>query len=392
MARDLFRVRKGLAIEELVHQLTGAGIPTGADADAAPVSSIWFDQTNGYTYQKDTAGSGSDKWVRLANQDDIDSVNTGTSWREPVLVLDSTTYADITAAETAANVADTVDGVTIADTDRILFTDLTTGNENVYIVSGSSGAWTFTEDSNSATTGDTVYVEDGTSSGTRHNYNGTSWVQINQSDLDELGFIRTFVGKTGAGSETPTYSSTNYVANADDLETAIGKLDTQAKANADNITSNDGDITNLQNSVGDTSDYSSNNHVVDTESLAVSVGKLDAALGNSIDRSSSTNITTATNVDSVLVDDFLAVKWVIVASKNTDNSDRESMEILAVHNGDVADATEVDWNDYGRLAVGNTISGLSANVVLSGAGASQVMALQISSTDPVDIRVTRITP
>lgn len=45
------------------------------------------------------------------------------------------------------------------------------------------------------------------------------------SDLgDEDGYIQTFIGKA-AGSDLPAYSSNNYVANDDSLETAIGKLD-----------------------------------------------------------------------------------------------------------------------------------------------------------------------
>jgi hypothetical protein len=141
MAQDLFRVNKGLNIDGLSHYLQGSGAPNGGDADAAPQGSLYVDTATGFFYSKDTAGTGADKWVKQATQDDIDGVTGGGSWREPVLVVESTLRADVTAAETAANVADTVDGVTIASTDRILLANLTTGNENVYIVSGSTGAY-----------------------------------------------------------------------------------------------------------------------------------------------------------------------------------------------------------------------------------------------------------
>lgn len=41
---------------------------------------------------------------------------------------------------------------------------------------------------------------------------------------NEDGYIQSFIGKA-PGNDLPAYSSTNYVANNDNLETAIGKLD-----------------------------------------------------------------------------------------------------------------------------------------------------------------------
>lgn len=41
----------------------------------------------------------------------------------------------------------------------------------------------------------------------------------------EDAFLRTFTGKTAAGSENPTYSNTNYVTQSVSLEAAIGELD-----------------------------------------------------------------------------------------------------------------------------------------------------------------------
>jgi len=166
MAIDLFRLDLGLSIEDATseaHILQGLGAP-GGDAsvqDAAPIGSV-FMRTNTETdnlqfyYKWTTANNSSADWRQTASKDYVDAVAAGLSWREPALVLDDTTYADITAAETAANVGDTVDGITIAVGDRILLTDLTSGNDNVYIVSGGTGAWTFTEDTNLATDGDAI--------------------------------------------------------------------------------------------------------------------------------------------------------------------------------------------------------------------------------------------
>lgn len=53
-------------------------------------------------------------------------------------------------------------------------------------------------------------------------------VDGNVDGVDIAGFAsaaQTFTGMDDASDSTPTYSSTNYVANSDSLETAIGKLD-----------------------------------------------------------------------------------------------------------------------------------------------------------------------
>jgi hypothetical protein len=57
--------------------------------------------------------------------------------------------------------------------------------------------------------------------------NPTSGKQASNKDYVDLedGYLRSFTGKNAAGSETPTYSSTNYVTQSASLESAIGELD-----------------------------------------------------------------------------------------------------------------------------------------------------------------------
>jgi len=71
----------------------------------------------------------------------------------------------------------------------------------------------------------------------------TNWYdapQVNLSNIpDEQGIsgsfanIYTFTGMDDRNDSTPTYSSTNYVTDSNSLETAIGDLDAQVKANYD---------------------------------------------------------------------------------------------------------------------------------------------------------------
>jgi hypothetical protein len=418
MALDLYRVSLGLAIDEddgteAGHVLSGGGAPggDGAEQDDAPVGSIFLrtdaSSTISVVYQKITDTDSTSDWVQSASKDYVDNLVNGLSWREPVLVRDNTTYADITAAETAANVGDTVDGVTITVGDRLLFTDLTTGNENVYEVSGSSGNWTFTEDSNAATDGDAVLVQQGTSADQQWVYDGTNWVQFGGASSNaELGFIRTFIGKTAAGSETPTYSSTNIVTSGDSLEAAIGDLDaamgdqtyteqnyvTNGQTFTASIDALDINLQDAFDAIGDRT-YTEQNFVTDGESLTDSIDALDIALGDvtSLETSSATGITTATTVDTVSVDDVRASKWFVYAFDEGDPTQVRAEEVYAVHDGTAsADATEVDWNRASRLRLNGNIAGFDIDVVLAGTGASQTMGLQLSASDTITVYATRL--
>jgi hypothetical protein len=56
----------------------------------------------------------------------------------------------------------------------------------------------------------------------------TGWLQLGTTEAStEDGYQNSFMGKTGSGSELPDYSSTNVVTDSDNLEVAIGKLDTE---------------------------------------------------------------------------------------------------------------------------------------------------------------------
>ena len=66
------------------------------------------------------------------------------------------------------------------------------------------------------------------------------------SQDSEISNLQSAVGTSGDASSI-TYTSTNYIANGDDLVSAAGKLDAQIKTNADNISQNASNITDLQN-------------------------------------------------------------------------------------------------------------------------------------------------
>lgn len=359
MSLDLFTVQKGLRLQtdsftDEVEILFGTGAPGGDGdvQDAASLGALYMrtdlQTDNLQLYYKKAVGSNSvADWEPVASQSFVESIAQGISWREPALVHDDTTYADITAAETAANGTNTVDGVAISAGDRILFSGLTSGNDNIYVVSGSAGSWTFTEDSNSASDGDAALIQDGTFAESQMVFDGTNWVQFGAASGNaELGFIRTFIGKNAAGSENPNYSSTDVVTQGGSLESAIGELDAVV---------GDRDYTNLAGYVLDTDgetftaslekvnlavgnrDYTNTqNHALttDSESLTASLEKLNIAIGGRL-YTDENFITSAENVSLSLdsIDQHLGTNvftesnFVNNANNITENFDALDIEL-----------------------------------------------------------------
>lgn len=223
MALDFFRIERGLELDESVQYLQGLGLPgTGGDTAAAPVGSVYTDNSTGDLFTKFASGTGTDKWQKMATETYVNNaVGATISWREPAQVRDNvaTTLPTGTATQPI-----TVDGVSITNGQRVLFAAIVGGaGKNVYVYN--QGAGTFVEDTNQETSGDALYVMAGTSAGKTFVYNGTAWVQSDQASLDEEGYIRSFIGKSSAGNTMPNYTSTNFVVQSSALSTAVSALD-----------------------------------------------------------------------------------------------------------------------------------------------------------------------
>jgi hypothetical protein len=260
----------------------------------------------------------------------------------------------------------TVDGVAPALNDRILVKDeaASHADHGIYTLTvvGTGGVnfvLTRAEDADEdseMTANHSVAVEEGTNNADEFyqcitndpitvDTTALQYVKISDADtIQELADIRTFIGKSGAGAETPDYTSENIVTDGDNLEVAIGKL--------------------------------------------------DAAAGNARKESTSNGVTTETTVDSVVVDTVAVVKWIVYAqgTAEADADKKKVVEILATHDGHnvgaTDDATDTDFTTYAKLKMG-TVTGLSFNVDVSGAAGAQVMNLKITSTMSADIRAIR---
>lgn len=317
--------------ENVITSVVGVPDGTGALADYELGSKV-VNESTGYHYIKLADNGNAADWVRLATKSEVDALSSGISWREPALAADlsATSLPTGTATQTID-----VDGVTIDDGGRALFAAVT-GNKNVFLYDKASGL--FVEDSSLETSGDAVYVIGGTSGGKTFVYNGSAWVLNGQSSLDEEGYIRAFVGKTGAGSELPTYTSTTVIANNDSLKAALDKLDAFADKGRHEF--------------------------------------------------SASAVTTATTVDSVLVGDVRRVIWEVDIAK-ADQTAFKTVTVNAIHNGKTsADATAVDFATTDILKVG-TIAGLQFDVVLAGAATAQTMGLTVVSTPSVNVKGIR---
>ena len=322
--------------------------------DNASIGSIYLRTDAGpnglQLYHKFSTGSPSSAsdWTVLATQALVDAAITGISWREPARVRDNTAFIDAAAAELAFNTGSPQfisDGVLLQDGDRILFTNFTTGspataNENVYIVSitGSPFVLTLTEDTNLATDGDALLITEGSSAETQWVYDGNQWILFaTATSSAELGFIRDFIGKNAAGAENPNYTSTTVVTQSNDLETAIGELDTVL-----------GPVEDQQDTIF------------------------------------TANVIAQTAVDSFSIAIAEWAKWLVSVEDVGTPTRRRSSEIDVITNG-----TDIDFTDFARLKLGvGNITGLNITVALVGSPAQ--IQLLVTSSSGVDVTVKRL--
>lgn len=277
MALDMFRLMRGIEIEKddlsLRSQiLVGSGAPgnDSGEQDAAPIGSVYMrtDAASGenFYWKWQSLNSVAD-WKIAVGKDYVDSLAGGSSWREPVRVIDSSLYANPSAFPTGG----VVDGVTLIDGDRVLFSNVTTGNDNIYIWDAGSSTWT--EDPlNPNSDGDAVFAKEGTSADSLFFYDGANWVKYADAlSYAELAFLRSFVGKSAAGNIMPNYTSNNIVIDSTSLMAAVSALDVEAGYVNSFIGKTAGNVT---------PNYTSNNIVVDTTTLVAGVSALDAAIGD----------------------------------------------------------------------------------------------------------------
>lgn len=293
MSEDLFRVYRGLELDDASQFLTGT-VPPGSSADtnSAPRGSYYTNQNDGSLWMKISSGTGTIRWSQMASQSYVQSLTaSGTNWK-PASTTAATGVTTLPLG-TAGNPI-TVDGVSVSDGEHVLFNSLSS-NPDIYVYDQATATFSL-YDASGINAGDTTYIVAGTDAGKTLTYNGTSWVITNAASSQEEAYIRTFIGKSGVGSITPTYSSTNIVTNGTSLEAAIAQLD---------------DETGFQNSyMGKTAGnnlptYTSTHFIANNDSLTLALSKIDSKLGANLTSGSVVLSTSSVNANLKALDNEL---------------------------------------------------------------------------------------
>lgn len=417
MSLDLFRLAGGIdiqndALTSSAYILQGSGIPGGDSGfqDAAPIGSLYLRTDSSGTglqpyYKYTTANNTSADWSVIASKQYVDDAIIGLSWREPARVRST---VDTLPTATPGDPI-TVDSLSITNGQRVLFSNLT-ANPNVYIYSQSTG--TFVQDQNLATAGDALFITEGTSVGNRWTYNGTAWVLFGaQTDVSEITYIDTFIGKSSVGAITPSYTSQYLFSNTASLLTSFNTLETALGVGTITNTGADYPIrsslafvgTNgasgtttitaaldaLNTAIGDRNYTVGTNYpiladgqVVTTSIEALNVAVHDVVVGTlAITGSISSTPGTLQTVDTVPLALATEVKWLVQIRETATPGNLRGSEVHAI-----TDGTNVDYTRYAEITLGAGVAGFGLSVSISGTD----IILQLKATANYDYSVKRI--
>lgn len=360
MTVQFFEISRGMELNG-AQWINGTGVPgTGStDSTIVGVGSVYNDLATGDTYNKIMDGAGTDKWSLQASTSYVNSKVSGASWREPADLYITTTFADIAAAEAAIN-AGAIQGHTITAGSRLLITDITGEDANVYIVSGTVGTdATLSIDGNPISQSDTLYVNFGDLAGQQMTYNGTAWVKSDKTSLDELGFIRSFIGKGTSGSVPTAYVTNNFVVDGDNLAAAVSKLDTALGANVAN-----------------------GNYILAASKINANIAALDVALKSLSDSSSTNELAIIAEIDAIEAAVGLGTNGTFSALSASNYMASETTVIAALTALDaqvaadhLLDATKLD------KVLGGTLTG---NLVMAAGTHITINDAPVAGTDAVN--------
>lgn len=390
MAQQLHGIEKGIELftpngDALTRVLAGAAAPGGTtDTDDAGVGSV-YKQTTGNLYLKITAGSGTDKWIRIATATDLVStvkfrgerVRAVTGQAAPT----TGSVLDLTASPLSDDDTPFLSASDFAVDDHIIFAaggtpklmrvsvvsapNITVVDANVPLADGDNFlAISYLPDSPDAQELQAIVA-----------YDGTADVMIKVGDIN-------WDFATGINLSAGYAAQNGSISSADTVESAIEKLD----GNQIDLTTLSGvaqGSVNLGTFTGLT--------IQDNRTIKEALQDLETALEGIAVDSSADAVTTAVTLDEMLVDDFLAAKWLVVAELDSaPGANRRAAEVFAAHDGHAgADAANADFTVYAVLKKG-TIAGLSISVDLNGSGAGQTMRLRVAATGATSFRAKRL--
>lgn len=374
MSRVLHAIEKGLRIyaensnTAYVDFLFGSAAPGGdaGDQDAASIGSIYL-RDNGSFYQKTASTNATSDWTLNGSS----SAVIGT-WRGERIraVTNDTVSAGARNLSTTPFSDDESPLLTAADfvVGDYVIADADGTPALMEVTAVSSPNVTFAAAANPLVANDTFvainYLPDSPGA-----MEGQAIVNYNGSLIVKLGDIDWSLA-TGINLSGSYVAASGNVAANDTVEAAIAKLD-GVNDNQDTLLGTAQGATNLGTFTGTI--------IPDNSTVKAALQSLETQIENG-GHTSASAITTITTVDSVLVDNYSAVKWYVVVSEDATPANKKAFEIFALHNGTAsADASSVDDDQYSILKKGSNFN-LSVSVDLNGTGASQVMRLRVAST------------
>lgn len=374
MGRQLHGIEQGIQLlgensDTGVAFLFGAPLPGSGSSfdDDAAVGSFYL-RTTGLSYQKKTAGAGTDKWVRMANGDDLLDL----AWRSEL----------VRAATGQALIAGLTDPTGWSDNEKgLAHTDFAIGEYVIGGVGGTPALWevtgisapniTLTAAVDPLADKDSFVVRNylPDSGATQENqalvtYNGTDIIKLADVDWDFATGINLSSGFTKANGT---------ITAADTVESAIEKL----AANQEDLTT----LTGVAQGATDLGTFTGvtipDNVTIKAAFQAIETA-LEAVSGGQ--RFQSIGVTAAVTLDEVLVDDVLACEWEIHMREDANPTRVKVQKLLAIHNGEPSsDATSVDDTVFAKLRLGPNYDTV-VTVDLNGIGVAQTMRLRVSSS------------
>ena len=418
MINDLFRLEGGIHITDVdsdvgVKLLQGAAVPS-IEAEAGSL----YQRTNGELYQKILAGTGTDKWVKLATIDDVTSIN----WRPELIRALTATVAPVEGG--------TVDATALTDDDG----GMTASNFAVgeYIAFGAGGTEALGKIT--AISGDDLtisyvgfdalsdndmmlvrsYLPDanGQENSALVFYSGTDYVKVSDFDWSlatGINLSSSYAASSGdvVANDTVEKAISNIDGNVDALETVVGvnQGDTNLGSFTNTIITDNGDVKTALEELGtdvdaiqaasgisaEATNYGTftGNIITDNGTNKEALQELETAIESISANGEADAVTTITTIDSALVDNFNGVIWDVFISLDSAPERCIQLAVHAVHNGfGSADATEVDKSVTNKLKLGAAFN-YALTVSLSGAGSAQAMNLNISASAAVSVRSLR---
>ena len=358
--------------------LQGSGAPGGTTfTDAAGVSSRYGDRATGDTYEKFAAGSGTDKWRRMPNLNDIGNMNLKGA------VKAATGEALSVGARNLVTTPFTDD-----DAPTLVAADFVVGNLIIGGVGGTPIMYEVTAVAAPSITlalkapalvdGD-MYIVDNYLPDAPDAQEDSALVWYNVNAIEKLGDINWNIadGINMSATFTPVNGT---VSSADTVNSAIEKL-----------VGNQVDLTTLTGVAQGAVDLGTftGNIIPDNVAIKPAFQALETVVEANIGVRSEVTATNAggqIDQDTVIADDILACEWELWAQEvGTQNT--RILEVEGFHNGNAGnDASAVKHSTRDKKLIGTAFN-LSVAVDLNGVGVAQVMRLRVTTTVVGGVRV-----